>query len=238
MLCGQNGFTPAGRADKILSRPPPRRFLGQFMSNGQRMVLVLALAACLAVAARAQEPPAAAPLVPPPIAIDDELNHFFADAQQAAAAGQYGQAIQILQAMLERPEQTFVPGGEPNQYLSLALRARAVLGQLPPEALTMYRNLYDGAAKALFEHAAAEGDKAALSQIARRFGCTSYGAKALDELGRWSFDEGQFAQAARYWTESLALSSGDEANRARLLVQVAAASRLAGVVRCPSTYQR
>lgn len=158
---------------------------------------------------------------------DEELASFLQQAGKHIDRNEYRQAIDILHALITRPNSGFIPAGEKGRYVSLRHKAVDLIGQLPPEGLKLYRTLYDAQARRLMEDALAEGDTIALRRVVERYLYTRVGAEALETLAALQFDRGRFSQAAQTWQQRLELPIAD-ADRPMLLAKLAAAWHLAG----------
>lgn len=194
----------------------------------QRAVLGGVLRGNGVVAVGALEEPGAGPRPIPLINIDEEMGGYLNDAQEMIARREYARAIEVLQALLGRVEQCFVPTPDPRRYVSLALRVTEVIGKMPPEGLKLYRSLHDAQAEQLFARAASERDEAALGDIVRRLFHTSYGDDALNLLGAIYFDRGEFSQAGRCWQDIYHGHSQSDLDPAALLGKIVVAHHFAG----------
>ncbi len=198
------------------------------------IALVAALSVALITSAQVLTTPGPAgpgnnsPKPIPLVSIDEEMGGYLKDAEEMIAKKEYARAIEILQALLNRTEQCFVPTSDPRRYVSLAVQTNRVIGRLPKEASQLYRSLYDGQAERLFRRGADDGDQAALGDLVRRFLHTSWGDDALNLLGAMHFDRGQFSQAARCWQDILAAESPSGLDPAVVLAKVAVAHHFAG----------
>lgn len=137
----------------------------------------------------------------PLVNADEELGNYLNKAKEFIDKQDYSQAIDILQALLGRSDQCFVPTEDPRLFVSLASRAVEVIGAMPPEGLALYRRLYDAQAAQLLKNAAVAMDMQALRELAGRYFYTGSGPAAMNLLAGMLFDCGQFAQAGRCWRE-------------------------------------
>ena len=160
---------------------------------------------------------------------DDELAGYLAGARKSIKDGNYDRAIEVLQALIEKPDSGFVADADGKQYVALWHRANEALAAMGPEGLELYRRLYDSQAEKLFEQASGKQNTSALRRLTQQFLHTTYGYKALRRLGDIHFDRGHFARAAMYWrrTSRLKTASGESA---MLLAKIASALHLAGDV--------
>ncbi len=162
----------------------------------------------------------------PLVHADEQLAGFLKGAGELIDEGRYQPAIEILQALIARPDAGFVGTEDPRLFTAMSVRAAEMIGRMPPDGLELYRRLYDPQAQRLYAEADAAGDPAALRRVAVRYLHTTWGPRALERLAELHFDRGRFAQAARTWRR-LDEMPGVETD-AMLLAKLAVAGRLAG----------
>jgi outer membrane protein assembly factor BamB len=164
----------------------------------------------------------------PLINADEEMGTFVKKASELMAKADYVGAIDILQALLNRPEQCFVPTEDPRRYVPLAAQVNQVIGQMPPEGLQLYRRQFDPQAERLFRAAEQAQDEGELRDLVRRFFHSSYGEQALNRLGAMLFDRGEFSQAALCWRDILRNCRESRLDRSTLLAKIAVGHHFAG----------
>lgn len=164
---------------------------------------------------------------PPLVNSDDELAGFLAQAEELVERKAYDRAIDIIQALIDRPDSGFVPATDGRQYVSLWLKAMELIGRMGPEGLKRYRRRFGPAAQRLHEQAVARCDEPALRRVAQRYLWTEYGVRSLEALAHLAFDSGRFARAGALWRQALRIRRGGEA-QALLLTKAAVAFHLAG----------
>jgi outer membrane protein assembly factor BamB len=191
------------------------------------IVIGLRVSAARLVAPRLSMPTPAGGKPPALVAADDELASYLTGAHKNIKDGNYDRAIEVLQALIEKPDSGFVSDADGRRYVALWHRANEALAAMGPEGLELYRRLYDPQAEKLFEQAVGKQDTSALRRLTQQFLHTGYGYKALRMLGDIHFDRGQFARSAMYWRRALRLkrASGESAV---LLAKIASALHLAG----------
>ena len=172
--------------------------------------------------ARKQADPKPLPLVE----ADEELAGYLAQAERLIEQGVHDQAIEILQALIQRGRGGFVSVGE-NRYVGLGIRAARVIAGLPPEGLRLYRGLYEGEAERLYERARRFGKLPLLQQVAYQYLNTAHGERAVWDLAAAHYDRARFAQAAYWWRQALELAEAPQ-RRAELLARIATACHLGG----------
>ncbi len=169
----------------------------------------------------------------PLVVAEDELAGYLEAAEDRIKEGKHDQAIDILQTLVDQPDSGFVASKDKRHYTAIWQHASRLIGDMPPEGLKLYRRLYEPKARVLFNRAVENRDVTLLRSIACRYRHTSFGPKALEELGRIFFDTGKFTQAARCWREALRLL-GDETRevsderRAVFLARIAISCHLDG----------
>ncbi|MGC9455470.1 MAG: hypothetical protein ACP5HU_11505, partial [Phycisphaerae bacterium] len=159
--------------------------------------------------------------------VDDELVSYLDRAESFIKEQRYSEAARALQALADRDDAGFAPADEPGSYVSLQRKAQDIIGAMPPEALEVYRRLYDPQARRLLEQATAEGDERALLRVVQQYTHTSSGPAAMDRLARIRFDLGEFGASAALWQRALALDV-PETDVPMLLAKLAVAHHLAG----------
>jgi outer membrane protein assembly factor BamB len=107
------------------------------------------------------------------------------------------------------------PAYELKHYLSLRELCQMLISELPPEALELYRNRVDPAAKRLYDEAIASGDEASLRRVVEQFFASSYGDKALLRLGDLALERGESGQARGYWQQLISADAWRQAFAAR-----------------------
>jgi len=180
------------------------------------------------VAAARRSPTANATAAPPPLVhVDEELGGYLARAGDLIGEGKYDEAIQILQALIQRDESGFYAEGS-NRFISMRLKANQLLGRMGAKGLKLYRALYDPQAQRLYaEGMASERPEALLRRVSERYLHTTYGPKSLAALATLYFDRGSFSQASTCWRQLLSITRPDS-RKAAVLARIAAAHHLAG----------
>ena len=166
---------------------------------------------------------------PPPLMhVDDEMAGYLRTAAEEIKAGKYDQAIQILQALIQRPESGFY-AEQPNRFVSMRIKASEMVGAMGDKGLSLYRALYDPQAKRLYDEAlASDCPEVNLRRLGERYLHTTWGPKALDALAEIYFDRARFAQAAGCWRQLLS-GAGAANGRGVILAKIAAALSLGGL---------
>ncbi|MBI1901792.1 MAG: PQQ-binding-like beta-propeller repeat protein [Planctomycetia bacterium] len=91
-------------------------------------------------------------------------------AQDRIAGGNYQDAVPLLSAILDLPEDSFYrPENTQSVYVSIKAEAGRLLAQLPAEARKQFVVQHEAAAKKALEAALADGDLAAAAQVMTRY---------------------------------------------------------------------
>ena len=129
-----------------------------------------------------------------------QANALVESALQQEGKGQYRDALKMYLQVIEKwpsvlyrvsPHGVFVPI---SQYCQ-----RRILG-FPPADLAFYRSLYDPKARDVFDQARRKYSLIGLSEIVDTMMATSYGGRALLELGNAALDAGYYLAAMEYYT--------------------------------------
>lgn len=132
---------------------------------------------------------------------DPQQSSLLRRAQTAVDDGNIKQALEILQFLIDQPQDslTRAPDGS---WTSVRSEANRLLGKLPAEALDQYRLQYGRLAEQLLETAHREGDRLRLVAVAERFFYTPAGYQAANQIATAHLDREEFGMAA-YWFERL-----------------------------------
>lgn len=118
-------------------------------------------------------------------------------AQEMLEERRYGEAVRLLGALLENPEDFFFkPNGDKPVYRSLKAEAGRLLADLPAEGRESYELQFGARARAMLKQAAASGNLAEMAEVSRRFLYTSAGQEATFILGRNHLDQNRPLAAA------------------------------------------
>lgn len=169
----------------------------------------------------------AEPNLTPIVRVDIELHDWLDKARQQIEKRDYAQAIQILQALVERDDAGFVQDPDDSRrFTPLQDIAADLIGSMPPEGIERYRRLYDPKARQKLQTALEGGDLDALQRVVRRYAHTSVGPEARRALAERLFDRGQFERAAALWQAQL--PHAGEHDRPAILARLAVTNHLAG----------
>jgi len=116
-----------------------------------------------------------------------------AQAKALIDEGRFADAVRVLGAILEGPEDYFFrpdKEGAPELHRSLKREASRLLGGLPPEGRQVYELLYGARARQLLEEAVRSGGGDRLAEVSRRFFHTQAGYEATFLLGLDYLDRG------------------------------------------------
>jgi outer membrane protein assembly factor BamB/tetratricopeptide (TPR) repeat protein len=143
-------------------------------------------------------------------------------------AGKHREALKMYQLVIGKYPQSlyrvskygvFVPA---RQYCQ-----RRILG-FPPEHLAHYRTLYDAAAKEAFELARRKNSLIGLSEVVDGMLATSYGGRAILELGNASLDTGHYLAALERYRTIYDYFPSPELRTPELELKAAIAAKMIG----------
>lgn len=130
-----------------------------------------------------------------PIPSDDHRT-YLAEAQQAADAGNFADAVDRWQAVLDLPEDYFDPA-TPGR--SLRTRAEDALRTLLPPGRDAYELRFGPQARAILNDALRDNDRQRLNEVVRRFFYTDAGHAAAIVLAQALADAGETLSAAQLY---------------------------------------
>jgi outer membrane protein assembly factor BamB len=115
-------------------------------------------------------------------------------------------AIEILQDVLDGPEDTFVPvvrmgpdGKETTAWVGARTEALRLLASLPKDGRAAYETAANPRAKELLDAARKVGDWPRITAVAQRYPFTPAGRDAARQLGLHHLDRGDLHEAARWF---------------------------------------
>ena len=122
-------------------------------------------------------------------------------AEERAEAGNYEDAVQLLQSLLDAEEDSVVapsddPEGEGTTVRSLKAVAEESIERLPPEGRRIYELKYGVTAEGRLKAALADSDWNAVEEISRRYFHTSAGYDAAYRVAARAIDRADFVSAA------------------------------------------
>ena len=112
-------------------------------------------------------------------------------------ADEYPEAIKHYQTIIEKYPDVVIQVSEYGVFISAPLYVQHRILRFPKKHLAYYRLLYDAAARDVYERALARYSVAGLREVADFHLATSYGAKALLQIGSRGLDLGHVEEAAR-----------------------------------------
>lgn len=136
--------------------------------------------------------------------MNPKLSGLLKKAQTHFRANEARQCAEVLQKLLEQPEDALWES-TPGKLISVRTAAQRLLAKLPQPEQERYRLLMGGQAQRELQAAQATGDSAGLAQVATRYFQTEAGFLAADQLASKYLDRGEFGLAA-HWLEELWLA--------------------------------
>lgn len=132
---------------------------------------------------------------------DRKATDWLRKAADHARANEWKEAIELLQRVTERPEDSLYRTAA-GKWVSVRSEADRLRGEAPPGVLAEYRTQYGGLARQLLNEALHSGDIAAFGRVAKGYFHTDAGYEAANRLGSLHLDRGDFALSA-YWFAAL-----------------------------------
>ena len=116
--------------------------------------------------------------------------------QESMDRGEFTQAVQYLDDILGRQQDSFVTLSKSGKFVGLKKTVQEMLRDLPEEARLMYETTYEPVARRLLKKAIADGDLSDLRSISERFYHTPSGYEATLLFARLESDRGRHQSAA------------------------------------------
>jgi outer membrane protein assembly factor BamB/tetratricopeptide (TPR) repeat protein len=129
---------------------------------------------------------------------DSRVNGFIQQGIKCEKEKDYRKAIGHYQTVIEKFPESLIQVSDGGVFGPAALYVQQRLLRLPPAELNFYRLNYDPQARDLLQAARARHSIVGIHEIAAFHRATSYGAKALYELGVAALDMGYYDEAAEY----------------------------------------
>lgn len=157
---------------------------------------------------------------------DAKVEHQLRLAQTAIKKNDWKQAVQLLQQLLDMPEDSLhrLPNG---RWQSVRVTAASELGRAPAAVLDGYQQQNGGLAKQLLAEALREGDVSGVIRVATRFFHTEAGYQAADILTMIHQDRAEFGMACQ-WLDELQASPAPFRKTPAWLLKAASLYRRAG----------
>ena len=133
------------------------------------------------------------------IGVDQDIQAVLTEAREAVERKQYHSAVQMLQLVLDRPEDSFRERDFENDHGMLGgtrKEAQQILTSLPPEGQATYELEYGAEARRLLDDALQSDRREGLVEVLRRFSITAAGFDATVRLAASAADQDQPLQAA------------------------------------------
>lgn len=130
--------------------------------------------------------------------VDATVHNELASIQELLNEKQWSEAVDGLIRLAETGQEKLILL-QGNRYITLSQHCHRLVGQLPEEALTLYRRRVDPLAKKWFQEGVQQRDSAKLQRIVDDMFCSSWGDNALFALGELSLERGEYVAARSYW---------------------------------------
>ena len=150
-----------------------------------------------------------------------------AEAEAASSQRQWVKAAGKFQDVLDRHGEALVPAGG-GRYVPAWRYCTVRLLALGPAARAAYRASYGAAARAALEAARSARSRRGLTAVARRYGATTSGLRALDVLASLDLEHGRAGSAARQCLRRIELDPTRARPEPRLIAKLAVALARSG----------
>ena len=153
---------------------------------------------------------------------DSRMNQVLTKATESLQKQDFGTAVELLQFILNSPEDFFFSPAESNKvsFRSVKAEAQRLLAQLPPPGRRAYELRFGREARSLLTEAFKTNALNRLEEVARRFFHTQAGYEATYRLGTYHLDQSEplaaalcfqrvrkFPNVARQWEPMLSLKT-------------------------------
>jgi outer membrane protein assembly factor BamB/tetratricopeptide (TPR) repeat protein len=122
-------------------------------------------------------------------------------ADELSATGDYRAAMKLYHEVIDRFPDDLWRVQADGVFIPSGYYAQRQLLRMPREQLLYYRTLHDAEARAIFERAVKYYSPLDFAVVAERYLATSYGPRALWELGNAALDQQAFAKALFYFEQ-------------------------------------
>ncbi len=132
---------------------------------------------------------------------DYRVDAFIKKADELFASGDFRGAMKLYHEVISNfPDDLWRVHGD-GIFIPSAQYAQRQLLRMPKEQIFYYRTLHDAEARQLFDRAKKYYSPLDFAEVAERNLATSYGPRALWELGNMALDQGQYAKALFYYQQ-------------------------------------
>ena len=127
---------------------------------------------------------------------DPRVDGLVREGVKREADGDYAEAMKLYQKVIDRFPEVLIQVNAAGVYVSAARYVQERLLLFPPKDLDYYRTVHDPAAREMYDRFRAHNSTEGLRDIVEFCLATSYGERALFDLGSQALDAGQFEEAA------------------------------------------
>ncbi|MCE9529879.1 MAG: PQQ-binding-like beta-propeller repeat protein [Planctomycetes bacterium] len=166
---------------------------------------------------------------------DSRANALVEAGLKKESEAQYREALKIYQQIIEKYPLSFYRVSEHGVFVPVGQYCQRRILQFPPTDLAFYRTLYDAAAKEAFENARRQYSMLGMADIAEKMLATSYGARAMLELGNAALDAGHFLSALEHFTTVRDLFPDADLRTPELALKIALCEKMLGNDKSPAT---
>ena len=159
---------------------------------------------------------------------DARANALVVAALERERQGRYRDALKMYQIVIDRYPGALYRVSNHGVFVPVSQYCQRRILDFPPDALEHYRTLFDARAKEAFEQARRKHSLIGLSEIVDNMLATSYGGKAIIELGDASLDTGHYLAALERFTTIRDFFPSAELRTPELGLKVAYCHRMLG----------
>ena len=142
--------------------------------------------------------------------------------------GQYREALKVYQQVIEKYPLSLYRVSEQGIFVPVGQYCQRRILLFPPSDLAFYRTLHDAAAKEAFENARRQYSMLGLADVAEKMLATSYGARAMLELGNAALDAGHYLAALEHFTTVRDAFPDPELRTADLALKIVLCEKMLG----------
>ena len=144
------------------------------------------------------------------------------------AEGDYFEAMRHYQQVIDRYPESMIQVSRFGVFVPAVQYVQQRLLLMPPKSLSYYRTMHDAEAREIYVRARARYSTAGLHDVANFYRASSYGERALFDLGSRALDIGEYEEAAAYFEQIREWHKVSGLDPAEVIFRLAYASRRLG----------
>jgi outer membrane protein assembly factor BamB len=159
---------------------------------------------------------------------DARANALVRAAREKELEGRYRDALKMYQIVIDRYPHQLYRVSKYGVFVPVAQYCQRRILNFPPEPLGHYRTLHDARAREAFESARSKNSLIGLSEVVDTMLATSYGGRAIAELGNAGLDSGHYLAALERYQTIRAFFPPPELRTPELELKTAVAAKMLG----------